>query len=57
MEIIARNLMLDRRTGIVYGYCNCGREIKHSNDHTDKICPLCGAKIKWSDVEKVNVFL
>lgn len=33
--------------GSIYGYCSCGRELKFSEEYTDKKCPLCGAKIIW----------
>ena len=35
-----------------YGYCSCGREVKHLGKIFDTKCPLCGAKIEWKFDDK-----
>lgn len=42
----------ESRTGIIYGYCDCGREVTKN----DNKCPLCKRPLDWNSIfEKENL--
>lgn len=41
---------------VTYGYCNCGREVKNSNEYIDEKCPMCGAKLVW-DLDNYELWI
>ena len=49
--MIPNDVWKDKRSGKIYGYCGCGREVQ--NDKNTQ-CPVCGSKLEWNEVKKVE---
>ena len=50
--VVVSGLWKDRLSSATYGYCSCGREVKHSKEYIDEKCPMCGAKLEWKTDDK-----
>lgn len=47
MAVVVKDMHKISSTKQIIGYCSCGREVKYSWLHPDRVCPLCGAKLVW----------
>ena len=50
--VIVSGLWKSFNGSATYGYCSCGREVKHSKEYIDEKCPMCGAKLEWKTDDK-----
>lgn len=52
MIVTVKDYWKSHTSSIVYGYCICGREVRHSVEKIDEKCPLCGATLECDLTDK-----
>lgn len=45
-----KDIWKSKPSGITYGYCSCGREVKEGQ----AFCPLCGQMLEWKKDECIH---
>ena len=51
MKTTVKDIFRIKGENRIYGYCECGREVKHLKDYK---CPCCGAELIWKMPEKIK---